>query len=666
MKILILSFVLKRTTQVPQGMKLITLIYFFFICCVSNAQISSINTKPAKVESDQKEQIIVDSTEISHNIKIYKSSNPKSNYKSNIEEYFGKKIKFYDLVESYDHKGYINFENEPQIIGVDTVWLKRKKRVRPSHYVVDTMVSKKYKGEFFERKYINTCSELSRIASEKVKIKINHEESYIEEYTYSMSNRIAYTGFATPVQVINGNIFTIVGAVETDNDELHIKLKDFEGKEFKWIIDNDIANTKKEEWNAKYSLPVISLDYLKAVKERYLGKEFYYEGHKDGEESKYSKEKIISYSENNKKITILKGSKLTFVKMHNVDIQGLYSVPCFLVDNGSEYINLPICRSPGISSLLYTSEPKTESNEKFAYLEDMILISAEHKQAELKRKQAELERKIAEMGGYDSTKNWLGNENVETYYGQTLYVLGKMSKEYGYDDFYTSPEYLNRDKRYGNPSEKSEYKTKYEDLYGKYFIVKQIIKDEKSYFSDYYWLYLEEKDNSNNKVYFRYSTEYEHSWPFIVVSHYNYLKEKYIGKKFVTNSFEANDLITQKPINYYFGEVWECYDISIIDEYKFVLLYKNSKGNKTYSYLEDIDDSRFIYPQATFNKYLKKFGVTNMKIIMKGEITIGMTTEMLLLSWGEPDDINYASYGDQWVYGTQYVYIENGKITAWN
>lgn len=66
---------------------------------------------------------------------------------------------------------------------------------------------------------------------------------------------------------------------------------------------------------------------------------------------------------------------------------------------------------------------------------------------------------------------------------------------------------------------------------------------------------------------------------------------------------------------------------------------------------------------------IKKFGTKDTQRILDKKIWIGMTKEMLKLSWGTPDDINrtVTSYkvSEQWVYGTQYVYIDDGIVTAW-
>lgn len=69
-------------------------------------------------------------------------------------------------------------------------------------------------------------------------------------------------------------------------------------------------------------------------------------------------------------------------------------------------------------------------------------------------------------------------------------------------------------------------------------------------------------------------------------------------------------------------------------------------------------------------KFIKKYGATNGEKIANRTIWIGMTEEMLLDSWGQPDDINSTvtrySVRKQYVYGLgQYVYVENGVVNAW-
>lgn len=57
-----------------------------------------------------------------------------------------------------------------------------------------------------------------------------------------------------------------------------------------------------------------------------------------------------------------------------------------------------------------------------------------------------------------------------------------------------------------------------------------------------------------------------------------------------------------------------------------------------------------------------------IQAVKQQEIILGMTSEQAKLSWGEPDQVNKSvgSWGvnEQWVYGNQYLYFSNGKLTS--
>lgn len=65
----------------------------------------------------------------------------------------------------------------------------------------------------------------------------------------------------------------------------------------------------------------------------------------------------------------------------------------------------------------------------------------------------------------------------------------------------------------------------------------------------------------------------------------------------------------------------------------------------------------------------RKYGVDIALRIFEKKIWIGMTKDMLLESWGRPNDINrtVGSWGvhEQCIYTSAYVYIENGVVTSW-
>ncbi len=59
-----------------------------------------------------------------------------------------------------------------------------------------------------------------------------------------------------------------------------------------------------------------------------------------------------------------------------------------------------------------------------------------------------------------------------------------------------------------------------------------------------------------------------------------------------------------------------------------------------------------------------------VKAIREAGIILGMTREMVIASWGEPQDVHRTagSWGihEQWIYGNnQYVYFENDILTSW-
>lgn len=57
-----------------------------------------------------------------------------------------------------------------------------------------------------------------------------------------------------------------------------------------------------------------------------------------------------------------------------------------------------------------------------------------------------------------------------------------------------------------------------------------------------------------------------------------------------------------------------------------------------------------------------------VQAIKDQKVVLGMTAKQVELSWGKPEDVNRSvgSWGvhEQWVYGRQYVYLENGKVSS--
>ena len=287
------------------------------------------------------------------------------------------------------------------------------------------------------------------------------------------------------------------------------------------------------------------------------------------------------------------------------------------------------------------------------------------------------EKKVEKVAvEYDVTKNFLGSENVESYVGQVLYV----NRNSVTSDFV-----------------KSKKISKYDSSnwcqtpLGEYFKVLDVEFTGKNYvhstFEEYneYILTLQNVNDENEIIYFHYGGKYEHSFPFIVVTHFEWCKTNLIGINYKLTYHHNNDeievyhvvgddVMTGEKVKHNINDTWECIDITTIkvkNEYEFVMLLRNQNGNVIaykMEWLDNNDDGEInVLIDIEYQKLVTKYGKTMVDAVRQHRIRIGMTKDLLIMSWGEPDEINSNSYGaDQWVYGTQYVYVNNGKVEGWN
>lgn len=286
---------------------------------------------------------------------------------------------------------------------------------------------------------------------------------------------------------------------------------------------------------------------------------------------------------------------------------------------------------------------------------------------------------------YDSTKNFLGNINVYSYKGQLLYINGlpEYEREIGYMDFYeTKDASLITGKAY-KAMAGSVY-SEYKELFGKYFYVRDVEIPTKSHMYNQWLFHLQNRDDPNDWCWYVYNEKYESSFPFITISYYNWLKSK-IGSKIITSykindaneielPLKKHDLYTGKQINFNPTDYWEIIDVTILDNnYELVFVLTNNNGITTTMNVRYNSSLNKIMLSDEYHNLVKKYGKSMVETVRQNKIQIGMPEELLIKSWGKPDRINKASYGNQWVYNeddeyydTIYVYIQNGKIIAWN
>jgi hypothetical protein len=70
-----------------------------------------------------------------------------------------------------------------------------------------------------------------------------------------------------------------------------------------------------------------------------------------------------------------------------------------------------------------------------------------------------------------------------------------------------------------------------------------------------------------------------------------------------------------------------------------------------------------------WNKHQGEWSPEDCRLILKGEIQVGMLTSEVRAAWGKPNHVNTSMYAsgtrEQWVYSdTSYVYFEDGVMTS--
>ncbi len=284
---------------------------------------------------------------------------------------------------------------------------------------------------------------------------------------------------------------------------------------------------------------------------------------------------------------------------------------------------------------------------------------------------------------YDSTKNFL-SEKVKKYLGQELYLKGQSEslRKYGYAGFLIDykESSLSNNKNIYKCCE--SYNSKYSELAEKYFTVLDVIKHPKAtsgnssdeyLYGKKWYLKLKEKE-SNDVVYFEYSEQFEHTFPFIVVGYFLKLKQTEINKEFIVrgknwlSSGTMYDMNTGNPLSSFEpGDKWKCIDVTIDEKYySLSLILQNEKGEQIPLSVDASKKTNWVFTNEQAENYKKIFGVDNWNLILSSKVKIGMTKEMCELSWGKPKNVNETITSqdktEQWVYTDSYLYFENGVL----
>lgn len=256
---------------------------------------------------------------------------------------------------------------------------------------------------------------------------------------------------------------------------------------------------------------------------------------------------------------------------------------------------------------------------------------------------------------YDSTKNVM--RFVQYYVGQDLFVIPVSSS-------YKSS--INPEGRFGkgikvtDGSTWLDGKVSFNEVQGKTFHVTGIEEKKIRGQLTGYFLILEDKE-TGEEVYFENHTQFIGFFPFITLG----FKEKYErvnkDKKFVYRSYTLHDFDTGEKIDAH-KTTWTFKEIIAMPDVMKAGYYLVNDGGIATA-VESMDN--FI-PKSDIDSYAKKYGKAMVDAALDGDVKVGMASDLVRIAKGQPEHINSASYGQQWVYKNMYIYIKNGKVTGWN
>ena len=284
---------------------------------------------------------------------------------------------------------------------------------------------------------------------------------------------------------------------------------------------------------------------------------------------------------------------------------------------------------------------------------------------------------------FDSTRNYVWKD-VEELLWQELYVIPKPEhrQKNGYMYFY---------KTYKASGDDFSYIQAYEPLAGKTFLVDSILQrpypyrdyDPNRIWNNYPVLRLREK-NESTIYYYLYDPTSPKLSPFIIMGFHEKEKTRCIGKKLVIkknknpwagyyeeDKFPIHDVITGMQVEIDPENVWTIKEL-VIDQAHGELGYMvtNEKDEHLVIDLQDINDYQRLTGPCVLRydenlESIHKKQPEMYKRIMDGKIALGMTKDMVLMSWGNPENRNSASFGDTWMYPSgQFLFFTNEKLTS--
>lgn len=278
-----------------------------------------------------------------------------------------------------------------------------------------------------------------------------------------------------------------------------------------------------------------------------------------------------------------------------------------------------------------------------------LIVTAQVRVAMPTQSKSELEYR------YDSTKNVM--PFVQYYVGQDLFVMPAAS---AYTAKHQVDNVFGRGLKTTEAGTSLDVKVPLSEVQGRTLHVTGIEPNmmRGSHIGDY--LVMEDKETGEN-FFFRVPSVKITFFPFVTLGFKEKFERENKDAKFVYRSYSLNDFVTGEKMDAH-KTVWTFKEIiAMPDVMKAGFYLVDDAGTAT-----AVEDMSGFIKESDIKSYVKKYGQAIVDAALDGEIKKGMTADLVKIAKGQPDRINTASYGQQWVYKSQYVYIKDGKVTGWN
>lgn len=284
-------------------------------------------------------------------------------------------------------------------------------------------------------------------------------------------------------------------------------------------------------------------------------------------------------------------------------------------------------------------------------------------------------KKEAKIEAYDSLRN-ICYDNISQQKGQILLSVGSFLTEDGYSCFSNTPTFdiLPRN-QYKQVKIQTDYGDRYvtgkEYIQNKYFKVDDVF-EKKIVTSSVFCLKLIEQE-SLDTLYFITNNSAENEKIFTNTGYYEKVKSILANKTYYSNgnSWHLTNIEDGQEISPRFKDIFKCTDLVI--ELGNNSLYAKLESTQYGTVKVRINSAEKIdgfIEKSLYDKCVKKYGMKWGDLIAQNRVQVGMTSQMVIDAWGQPDKTNIITgeYGDneQWVYSrdNSYLYFENGKLTT--